>query len=129
MWELTGRTLDSKEDNIKGWVKIEWMPGEFFLEQRGEIEMMGFTGQSLEVLGYDPSTNTFPSTVYSSLSGVPLPYGWDVQDDVVTHWTEGSKYTGTFSKDGNTLAGGWRPEPGVAEHAGNAYDATMKRVK
>ena len=61
------------------------------------------------------------------MGGVPLPYWWDVQGDIVTHWTEGSKYTGTFSEDGKILSGGWRPE-GDKESPGNAYDATMIRV-
>src|SRR5436190_330005 len=95
-WDMKGRTLDSKEDNITGRVTIEWMPGGHFLQQRGEITLMGTTLQALEIVGYDPSTKTFTSTVYSSMDGMPHAYYWDVQGNVVTHWTEGSKYTGTF---------------------------------
>jgi hypothetical protein len=127
-WEITGRTLDSPEDNIRGRVAIKWLPGGFFLQQRGAMEMTGFTVESLEIVGYDPATDTFPSYVYSSLGGIPDLYHWDVQGDVVTHWTEGSTYTGTFSADGTTLSGGWRPEHDTAESAGNAYDAVMTRV-
>ncbi len=111
IWELRGRTLDSNEDNITGRTTIEWIMGGFFLELRGEMEFDNFKFQSLEILGYDPATNTFPATVYSSMDGMTHLYHWDVQGDVVTHWTEGSKYTGTFSEDGNTLSGGWRPDP------------------
>src|SRR5258708_5692933 len=78
-WVLTGRALDSKEDNIKGRVIITWLPGGFFLEQRGEIEVMGVKMQTLEILGYDTDTKTFPSSVYSSMNGEVLPYEWDVQ--------------------------------------------------
>jgi hypothetical protein len=56
-------------------------------------------------------------------------YFWDVQGDVVTHWTEGSKYTRQFSEDGNLLVGGCRPTKGEAQEPGNTYDATMTRVK
>src|SRR5215207_3989249 len=80
-WELTGRTLDAQEDNITGRVVIEWMPGGFFLQQRGEMNFMGFKAHSLEILGYNPATDTFPATVYSSMGGVPLSYHWDVQGD------------------------------------------------
>ena len=128
-WELRGHTLDTAEDTINGRVTIEWLPGGFFLQMRGTIESMGFALESLEILRYDPSTNTFPSLVYSSMNGVPLQYWWDVQGDVVTHWTEGAKYTGRFSDDGNTLSGGWRPEEGHETTAGNTYDAVMIRVK
>ena len=126
-WKITGRTLDAQEDNISGQVVIEWLPGGFFLQQRGEMSFKNFHMQSLEIIGYDPSTEAFSAYVYSSMGGTPLRYQWDVQGNTVTHWTEGAKYTGTFSDDGMVLAGGWRPE-GSEATPGNAYDATMIRV-
>jgi uncharacterized protein DUF1579 len=128
-WELTGRTLGSKEDNISGRVTIEWMPGGYFLLQHGEMDILGTRFHSLEVLGYDPATDMFPSTVFSSMDGDPAQYYWDVQGNVVSHWTKGSKYTGTFSDDGRVLSGGWRPDEGVEQNSGNTYDAIMRRVK
>jgi Protein of unknown function (DUF1579) len=128
-WDIKGRTLDSKDDNIRGGVIIEWLPGGFFLQQRGEMEFMGFKVQSLEIVGYDQSTKAFSSTVYSNMAGVPASYRWDVQGNIVTHWTEGSKYTGTFSEDGSILSGGWRPEDGKEGPENAAYDATMIRVE
>jgi len=128
-WEIKGRTLDSKDDNITGRVSIEWLPGGFFLQQRGEMEFMGFKVQSLEVVGYDPATKAFTSTVYSNMAGVPAAYWWDVQGNIVTHWTAGSKYTGTFSEDGSILSGGWRPEEGKEGPENAAYDAIMIRVE
>ena len=127
-WSIKGRTLDSQDDNISGWVTIEWLPGGFFLQQRGEMEFMGSKIHSLEIVGYDPSTKAFFSNVYSNMAGVPAPYEWDVQGNVVTHWTEESKYTGTLSEDGNILSGGWRPEEGKEGPENVAYDATMTRV-
>src|SRR5262249_41258222 len=128
-WVLKGRTLNAKADNITGRVTIEWLPGGFFLQQRSKLEFMGVKVQALEIIGYDPATKTFPSYVYSDKSGVPLVYHWDVQGNVVTHWTEGSKYTGTLSADCTILAGGWRPGKGITATATNTYDATMIRVK
>ena len=104
-WELKGRTLDSKEDNITGWSTFEWLPGGFFLQMSGEITFKGMRIQSVEIIAYDPTSQTFPANVYSDMSGTVLPYQWNVEGNIVTHWTEGSKYTGTFSEDGNTLAG------------------------
>jgi hypothetical protein len=80
---------------------------------------------SIEIVRYDPSTGTFPAHVYSERGGTPLNYFWDVRGNVVKHWTKGWKYTGRFSKDGNVLSGGWRPEKGKSERT---YDATMTRV-
>lgn len=128
-WQIRGGTLDAPDDTISGRVTIEWLPGGFFLQQRGEMAMGQFRVQSLEIVGYDPSTDTFPSYVFSSLGETALRYWWDVRGDVVTHWTDGSQYTGTFSDAGNTLAGGWRPAEGREGPDNIAYDATMIRVR
>jgi len=127
-WQIQGRTPDAQDDNINGRVTIEWLPGGFFLQQRGEMEVGGLQVHSLEIVGYDPSTQAFSSYVFSNVEGVPTRYGWDVEGNVVTHWTDGSKYTGSFSDDGNTLSGGWRPDEGKEGPDNVAYDATMIRV-
>ena len=128
-WDLTGRTLDSDIDNIIGWNTFEWLPGEFFLKSTGEIDFKGDKIQSLEIIGYDPSANTFPSSVYSNMDGKVLPYSWDVQGNTATHSDASSKYTGTLSEDGRTLSGGWRPKEGEQESPENSYDALMTRVQ
>jgi hypothetical protein len=128
-WELKGRTLDSKEDNITGWTTFEWLPGGFFLKSVGEITFNGFLIKSLEIIAYDPKRKTFPSSVYSNMSGSVFSYEWDVQGNTVIHSGLGAKYTGNFSEDGNTLTGGWRPEEGTESTDGNTYDAVMTRVK
>ena len=64
---LEGRTLESKNNNISGRVTIDWLPGRVFLQQRGEIEVMGFKVHGLEIVGYDSATNTFPSYVFSNV--------------------------------------------------------------
>lgn len=128
-WQIRGGTPDAPDDTISGRVTIEWLPGGFFLQQRGEMAMGEFRVQSLEIVGYDPSTDAFPSYMFSSLGETAIRYCWDVQGDVVTHWTDGSKYTGTFSDDGNVLAGGWRPDEGREGPDNVAYDATMIRLR
>jgi hypothetical protein len=128
-WTIRGRSRSAQEDNISGRVTIQWLPGGHFLEQLGDMEINGFRLQSLEIVGYDPSTQAFASYVYSSMCGMPARYYWDVQGDVVTHWTEGSKYTGHFSDDGRILSGGWRPDDGSDGPDGAAYDAIMVRVE
>jgi len=37
MWIIEGQTLDSKDNNVSGRVTIDWLPGGFFLQQRGKI--------------------------------------------------------------------------------------------
>ena len=127
---MTGRTLDATQDNVAGRFSFEWLPGGFFLQQRTELDFAGYQVQGLEVIGYDPATDKFPSTVYSSMVGVPIPYEYDIQGDQVTIRTElngGATYRGSFSADGNAGSGGWRPDAGAGP--GNvAYDITTTRV-
>ena len=129
-WKVTGRTLDATQDNVSGRFSFEWLPGGFFLQQRTELNFAGYQVQGLEVIGYDPATDKFPSTVYSSMVGVPIPYEYDIQGDQVRIRTElngGATYRGSFSADGNSGSGGWRPDAGAGP--GNvAYDITTTRV-
>jgi hypothetical protein len=130
-WELTGRTLDSEKDNVSGRVSFEWLPGGFFLQQRVELDFMGLDIRALEVIGYDPATGKFPSTVYSNLVGVPIPYQYDVQGDRVTIRTElagGATFTGTWAEDAESLSGGWRPDEGKEGPGNVPYDIWGKRA-
>ena len=128
-WTMKGRTLDSEDDNISGRTTFEWLPGGFFLQQRIEMDFAGFEIQSLELIGYDPETRAFSSLVYSNVWGAPAPYKWDLQDDVLRISTEASKFEGTFSEDGNTFSGGWRPIPGMEGPGNIPYDISGTRAK
>ena len=80
-WSMEGNLVGSDEKNIKGETEFRWLPGGFFLEQRVWIDFMGQQIDSLELIGYDAETDTFPSTVFSGFSPTPLPYRWDVRGD------------------------------------------------
>jgi hypothetical protein len=132
-WDMKGRTLDSKEDNIFGRVTYEWLPGGFFLQQHIELNFIGLEIRSLELIGYDSETQAFSSQVYSNLSPVPLPYKWDFRDDTLTITVNYSPldatFKGKFSKDGESFSGGWRPNPGADETVNVPYDIAGTRVK
>jgi hypothetical protein len=128
VWKIEGHTLDSNRNIVSGQVTIEWLPGGFFMIQRGEIAVNEFKVHALEVIGYDPSTKVFPSYVYSDVAGFPSRYYWDIRGNVAKHWTKGARYNGKFSEDGNTLSGGWRPIGRQRKTQGNNYNAVMTRV-
>ena len=128
-WTIKGRTLDSNEDNISGRTTFEWLPGGFFLLQRFEMNFAGFEIQSLELIGYDPSTEAFSSLVYSNLAPFALPYQWDLQDSVLKISTEASTFEGTFNEEGDIFSGGWRPDPGKEGPGNVPYDISGTRVK
>ncbi len=132
-WEMKGRTLDSKNDNVFGHATFEWLPGGFFLQQRIELSFMGMDLRSLELIRYDPETQAFPSYVYSNMSPIPLPYKWDIQDDTLTisvaYGPIDATFKGKFSQDGKRFSGGWRPNPGADETINVSYDIEGTRAK
>jgi Protein of unknown function (DUF1579) len=130
-WSMKGRTLDSDEDNVSGKTTFEWLPGGFFLQQRVELNFAGYEIKGLEIIGYDPATGKYPSMVYSSMVGMPLPYEYEIEGNNVTIRTEfggGATWRGTVSEDGNSYSGGWRPDEGKENPGNVAYDLWGTRV-
>jgi hypothetical protein len=72
-WTIRGRTLDADHDDVFGTTTFHWQPGGFFLQQHIELDFAGLQIRGLEVIGYDPATGKFPSTVFSNLVGLPSP--------------------------------------------------------
>lgn len=131
-WSMKGRTLGASEDNVSGQTTFEWLPGGFFLQQRESLDFAGYQIQGLEIIGYDPATGTFPSTVYASMIGVPIPYRYEIRGNEVKITTElggGATFHGTVSEDGNSYQGGWRPDEGKEGPGNIAYDIWGTRVK
>jgi Protein of unknown function (DUF1579) len=131
-WSMEGHLVGSSENNIKGRATYRWLPGGFFLEQRIQLDFMGLQIDSQELIGYDPETGTFPSTVFSNMSPAPVPYRWKVDDDTVTisvsYGPLDATFTGAFSEDGQRFSGGWRPNPGADETVNVPYDIAGQRV-
>lgn len=124
-WTMEGNLVGSEEKAIKGQTTFRWLPGGHFLEQRVTIDFAGFAEiDSLEIIGYDAETGTYPSTVYSNMSPQPLPYTWRVDGDTLTisvsYGPMDATFTGTWS--GEAFSGGWRPNPGADEMVNVAYD-------
>lgn len=132
-WKLTGRLVGADEDTISGESTYRWIPGGFFMEQRIKLDFMGMAIESQELMGYDAESGTYPSTVYSNLSPAPLPYSWKVDGDEVTitvsYGPLDATFTGTFSADGKTFSGGWRPNPGADTNVNVPYDIDGQRVE
>jgi Protein of unknown function (DUF1579) len=131
-WSMEGHLVGSSETNIKGQATYRWLPGGFFLEQRIQLDFMGLQIDSQELIGYDPESGTYPSTVFSNMSPAPLPYRWKVEDDTVTisvsYGPLDATFTGAFSEDGQRFSGGWRPNPGADETVNVPYDIAGRRV-
>jgi hypothetical protein len=130
-WSMEGNLVGSSETTIKGEAAYRWLPGGFFLEQMIDLDFMGLEIHSLELVGYDAQSGTFPSTVFSNLSPTPLPYRWEVQGDevkiTVSYPPLDATFIGRFGEDGQTFEGGWRPNPGADETVNVPYDITGRR--
>ncbi len=130
-WEMKGRTLGSEVDNITAHTTFEWLPGGHFLLQRFAADFVGMDIQSFEVIRYDPATGTFPSTVYSNMAPMPLPYRWAIDSDGLTIKAEalGATFHGRWNEDRTVFSGGWRPDPGHENDPGNVpYDISGSRA-
>ena len=110
-WDMKGRTLDSDVDNVTARATFEYLPGGFFVAQSFKADFVGMPIESLEIIGYDPESGTFPSTVYANMAATPLAYRWELDGDDVTITTE--ELGATFRDAGVAqFSGGWRPNPG-----------------
>lgn len=132
-WDMEGNLVGSDEKTIKGRASYRWLPGGFFMEQHVTLDFAGFAQiDSLELIGYDPETGTFPSLVYSNMSSQPLPYTWAVDSDsltiTVSYGPLDATFTGRWSPDGLEFGGGWRPNPGADENVNVPYDISGRRA-
>jgi hypothetical protein len=130
-WKLRGRPLGSEEDTITGTTTFRWLHG-FFLQQDMEMDYAGTQIRSHELIGYNPETQAFSSHVYSNMAPDPWPYEWEIQGDrwtiSIKHGPMDATFTGTFSPDGKTFSGGWRPSPGADAETNAPYDITGAKV-
>jgi hypothetical protein len=127
-WDMQGRTLDSDVDNVTARATFEYLPGGFFVSQRFTADFNGMPIESLEIIGYDPKTDTFPSTVYANMAATPLAYRWELDGDEVTIATDelGATFHGRWS--GTRFSGGWRPNPGREGPGNIPYDVSGQRA-
>jgi hypothetical protein len=131
-WSMEGHLVGSDEITIKGQTTFRWRPGGFFLEQQGAMNFLGMDLDSLELIGFDPETGTFPSTVFTNIAPAPLPYRWEIDGETlkisVSYGPLDATFTGAFDDDGRGFHGSWRPNPGADETVNVPYDIGGKRL-
>lgn len=122
-WTLSGET--------RGQIRYEWMEGGFFLLQYVDLEYNGHFNKGMEIIGQEQvfgasEANTDIKSRYYGNKGETFDYVYELEGDTLTIWggEKGSPsfYKGTFSADGNVLAGGW-------VWPGGGYQSTATRVK
>jgi hypothetical protein len=130
-WRMQGRTDGATEDDIFGTLELDWLPGGFFLRQRVQIDVAGMLHiEGLELVGYEPETDSLASLVYSNVAPVPVPYHWELDGSELTiRMDAGATMRATISDDGDTFAGRWAPDPGHENDPGMvAYSFAGSRI-
>jgi hypothetical protein len=131
-WQLHGRTDGAPADNISGQIEISWLPGGFFLAQKIAIDFAGMMQvEGLELIRYEPETDSLASDVYSNVAPVPVPYHWELAgNDLTIRMDAGATMHAKLSDDGRTFSGRWAPDPGHENDPGMvAYDFGGSRVE
>ncbi len=119
-WEVSG--------GATGTTSFEWMDGGHFLIQRGVLDHAGHEVRMTEIIGREHNFGEEPGTEIKSrvydADGNTLDYVYELDGDALTIWGgfKGSPgyFRGTFSTDGDRLAGEW-------VYPGGGYQATMVR--
>jgi hypothetical protein len=116
MWSMEGHLPGSDEIVIKGETTFRWLPGGFFLEQHGTMDLMGMQLDSPELIGYDPETATF-HTPFTRTCPQPLLYRWEVEGDTlkisVSYGPLDATFIGSFGADSSSFGevGATTPAP------------------
>lgn len=120
-WQVSG--------GAEGTTNFEWMEGEYFLIQRGDLDHGGHKIRMTELIGRERKFGEEPGTELKSRAyttdGDTLDYVYELEGEVLTIWGgfKGSPgyFRGSFSADGNQLVGDW-------VYPGGGYHATIVRI-
>jgi hypothetical protein len=108
-WNTEGQIKESPfgpAGKIIGTDTYEWLTGGFFLIHRVDVRMGDQTNESIEMIGYDALSNTYPMHSFDS-QGNFIQMQARVTGDTWTFTGEAMRFTGVFSKDGNSISGKW----------------------
>ncbi|MGI8336258.1 hypothetical protein ACRYCC_40480 [Actinomadura scrupuli] len=119
-WSISG--------DASGNVTYQWMDGEYFLIQSGEVELFGNRNRFTEIIGRERPFGAEPSAEIKSRTytteGDTLDYVYEIDRDTLTIWGghRGSDmfFRGDFNAAGNILDGAW-------VWPGGGYTATSTR--
>lgn len=117
-WKGKGKILAGAPSEAGSDVTIEdsyeWMPGGFFLLHRGSMQSSAQTLTSIQIIGADAASNSFPSHQFDSL-GFCRAYEGRLQGDTWKFTGRWERASLTFSENNDKLTARWeRSEDGSA---------------
>jgi hypothetical protein len=108
-WNTQGQIKESPfgpAGKIIGTDTYEWLSGGFFLIHRVNVRMGDQRNESIEIIGYDASSKTYPMHSFDS-QGNSIVMQASVVGDTWTFTGESMRFTGAFSDDGKSISGKW----------------------
>jgi len=108
-WHTTGNMKTGVETNdilITGTDTYEWLPGGFFLLHKVNVLMGTERKESLEIIGFDASTNTYPMHFFDNQGESGMMHASE-HHGIWTFASDNLRFTGAFSEDSNTISGIW----------------------
>src|ERR671918_1085387 len=97
-WNTEGQMKESPfgpAGKIIGTDTYEWLAGGFFLLHRVDVRMGDQKNESIEIIGYDASTKTYPMHSFDS-QGNSLVMEAELVDDTWSFTGESMRFTGVF---------------------------------
>jgi Protein of unknown function (DUF1579) len=108
-WNIEGETYASADVpavKVTGVETYEWMSGEFFLVRRADEHIGNEELNTLEFIGYDPSSQTYTCHSFDSRGNSDL-FQANFHDPIWKIEGKSSRFTGMFATSGHTLTGTW----------------------
>jgi hypothetical protein len=114
-WRLLAAFGDEPPADVGARVTFEWLPGGRFLGQRWEVPIPE-APDGIAIIGPDPRREGSYLQHYFDSRGVARVYRMSLEGGVWKLWRDepdlspldfSQRFTGTFSNDGQTIAGAW----------------------
>src|SRR5687768_9428808 len=108
-WNTEGQIKESPfgpAGKLIGTDTYEWLASGFFLIHRVDVRMGDQKNESIEMISYDASSNTYPMHSFDS-QGNSIVMQARITGDTWTFTGESMRFTGAFSKDGKSISGKW----------------------
>lgn len=108
-WKTEGKIIATDKSpaiSIEGSDTYEWLPGGWFLLHRVDVRMGEQQIDSIEIIGYDPSTGKYPMHYFGYQGSKGVMYA-ALNDNIWTFTGETERFTGSFNESGDVLSGKW----------------------
>ena len=108
-WKIEGEThasVDAPAVKVTGMDTYEWLAGKFFLVHRADTQIGNEQLNTIEFIGYDPSSQTYTCHSFDNRGNSDL-FQANFRDHTWTIEGKSARFTGVFAITGNTLTGKW----------------------